>query len=208
MNKINSGIDKEKIINIDKFELYLPLIECVVCKKISFPPYECLSCSRCICKNCGDKCPLCNKKLTYYPNNIKQIYKGFKIKDEKNNNIINISKYEKELEEKINTLSNIEINKKKKNNLNESNSSEEESSDEIKEIEENENYENNENDIKSENSIQKKKKKKKKKYIKEKNISEYDKDEEIESLKYRVSKLEQIVIDMQLQINNLKKSKK
>ena len=112
MNKINSGIEKEKIINIDKFELYLPLIECVVCKKISFPPYECLSCSRCICKNCGKKCPLCKKKLTYYPNNIKQIYKGFKIKDENNNNIINIDKYEKELEEKINAI--IDTNKKKR----------------------------------------------------------------------------------------------
>ena len=56
MIKLNSGIEKEKIINIDKFELYLPLIECVICKKISFPPYECLSCSRCICKNCGNKC--------------------------------------------------------------------------------------------------------------------------------------------------------
>ena len=203
MNKINSGIEKEKIINIDKFELYLPLIECVVCKKISFPPYECLSCSRCICKNCGNKCPLCSKKLTYYPNNIKQIYKGFKIKDENNNNIINIDKYEKELEEKINALSIIDSNKKKKNSINESNSSEDESSNEneIKEIEENEN---NENDLTTENNI---KKKKKKNYNKEKNISEYDKDEEIESLKIRVSKLEQIVIDMQIQINKLNKSK-
>ncbi len=203
MNKINSGIEKEKIINIDKFELYLPLIECVVCKKISFPPYECLSCSRCICKNCGKKCPLCKKKLTYYPNNIKQIYKLFKIKDENNNNIINIDKYEKELEEKINALSIIDSNKKKKNSINESNSSEDESSNEneIKEIEENEN---NENDLTTENNI---KKKKKKNYNKEKNISEYDKDEEIESLKIRVSKLEQIVIDMQIQINKLNKSK-
>ena len=201
MNKINSGIEKEKIINIDKFELYLPLIECVVCKKISFPPYECLSCSRCICKNCGKKCPLCKKKLTYYPNNIKQIYKLFKIKDENNNNIINIDKYEKELEEKINAI--IDTNKKKKNSINESNSSEDESSNEneIKEIEENEN---NENDLTTENNI---KKKKKKNYNKEKNISEYDKDEEIESLKIRVSKLEQIVIDMQIQINKLNKSK-
>ena len=205
MIKLNSGIEKEKIINIDKFELYLPLIECVICKKISFPPYECLSCSRCICKNCGNKCPLCSKKLTYYPNNIKQIYKGFKIKDDKNNNIINIEKYEKELEDKINDLNHIDSNKKKNINLNNNNSSEDESSNEIKEIEENENNENNENDLKIENNIQKKKKKKK---IKERNISEYDKDEEIESLTHRVSKLEQIVIDMQLQINNLKKSQK
>ena len=202
MIKLNSGIEKEKIINIDKFELYLPLIECVICKKISFPPYECLSCSRCICKNCGNKCPLCSKKLTYYPNNIKQIYKGFKIKDDKNNNIINIEKYEKELEDKINDLNHIDSNKKKNINLNNNNSSEDENSNEIKEIEENEN---NENDLKIENNIQKKKKKKK---IKERNISEYDKDEEIESLTHRVSKLEQIVIDMQLQINNLKKSQK
>ena len=186
-------------------ELYLPLIECVICKKISFPPYECLSCSRCICKNCGNKCPLCSKKLTYYPNNIKQIYKGFKIKDDKNNNIINIEKYEKELEDKINDLNHIDSNKKKNINLNNNNSSEDENSNEIKEIEENENNENNENDLKIENNIQKKKKKKK---IKERNISEYDKDEEIESLTHRVSKLEQIVIDMQLQINNLKKSQK
>jgi len=205
MIKLNSGIEKEKIINIDKFELYLPLIECVICKKISFPPYECLSCSRCICKNCGNKCPLCSKKLTYYPNNIKQIYKGFKIKDDKNNNIINIEKYEKELEDKINDLNHIDSNKKKNINLNNNNSSEDENSNEIKEIEENENNENNENDLKIENNIQKKKKKKK---IKERNISEYDKDEEIESLTHRVSKLEQIVIDMQLQINNLKKSQK
>ena len=204
MIKLNSGIEKEKIINIDKFELYLPLIECVICKKISFPPYECLSCSRCICKNCGNKCPLCSKKLTYYPNNIKQIYKGFKIKDDKNNNIINIEKYEKELEDKINDLNHIDSNKKKNINLNNNNSSEDESSNEneIKEIEENEN---NENDLTTENNIKKKKKKKK---IKERNISEYDKDEEIESLTHRVSKLEQIVIDMQLQINNLKKSQK
>jgi len=205
MIKLNSGIEKEKIINIDKFELYLPLIECVICKKISFPPYECLSCSRCICKNCGNKCPLCSKKLTYYPNNIKQIYKGFKIKDDKNNNIINIEKYEKELEDKINDLNHIDSNKKKNINLNNNNSSEDENSNEIKEIEENENNENNENDLKIENNIQKKKKKKN---IKERNISEYDKDEEIESLTHRVSKLEQIVIDMQLQINNLKKSQK
>ena len=205
MIKLNSGIEKEKIINIDKFELYLPLIECVICKKISFPPYECLSCSRCICKNCGNKCPLCSKKLTYYPNNIKQIYKGFKIKDDKNNNIINIEKYEKELEDKINDLNHIDSNKKKNINLNNNNSSEDENSNEIKEIEENENNENNENDLKIENNIQKKKKKKK---IKERNISEYDKDEKIESLEHRVSKLEQIVIDMQLQINNLKKSQK
>ena len=205
MIKLNSGIEKEKIINIDKFELYLPLIECIICKKISFPPYECLSCSRCICKNCGNKCPLCSKKLTYYPNNIKQIYKGFKIKDDKNNNIINIEKYEKELEDKINDLNHIDSNKKKNINLNNNNSSEDENSNEIKEIEENENNENNENDLKIENNIQKKKKKKK---IKERNISEYDKDEEIESLTHRVSKLEQIVIDMQLQINNLKKSQK
>ena len=205
MIKLNSGIEKEKIINIDKFELYLPLIECVICKKISFPPYECLSCSRCICKNCGNKCPLCSKKLTYYPNNIKQIYKGFKIKDDKNNNIINIEKYEKELEDKINDLNHIDSNKKKNINLNNNNSSEDENSNEIKEIEENENNKNNENDLKIENNIQKKKKKKN---IKERNISEYDKDEEIESLTHRVSKLEQIVIDMQLQINNLKKSQK
>ena len=205
MIKLNSGIEKEKIINIDKFELYLPLIECVICKKISFPPYECLSCSRCICKNCGNKCPLCSKKLTYYPNNIKQIYKGFKIKDDKNNNIINIEKYEKELEDKINDLNHIDSNKKKNINLNNNNSSEDENSNEIKEIEENENNENNENDLKIENNIQKKKKKKN---IKERNISEYDKDEKIESLEHRVSKLEQIVIDMQLQINNLKKSQK
>ena len=205
MIKLNSGIEKEKIINIDKFELYLPLIECIICKKISFPPYECLSCSRCICKNCGNKCPLCSKKLTYYPNNIKQIYKGFKIKDDKNNNIINIEKFEKELEDKINDLNHIDSNKKKNINLNNNNSSEDENSNEIKEIEENENNENNENDLKIENNIQKKKKKKK---IKERNISEYDKDEEIESLTHRVSKLEQIVIDMQLQINNLKKSQK
>ena len=111
MIKLNGGIEKEKIINIEKFELYWPLIECIICKKISFPPYECVSCSRCICKNCGETCPLCNKKLIYYPSNIKKIYKGFKIKDDIDNTLINIDKYEKNYEEKNKSFRNIDISR-------------------------------------------------------------------------------------------------
>ena len=38
MIKYFEGFEKERISNIDKYESFIPLIECIKCKKISFPP--------------------------------------------------------------------------------------------------------------------------------------------------------------------------
>jgi hypothetical protein len=197
MIKLNGGIEKEKIINIEKFELYWPLIECIICKKISFPPYECVSCSRCICKNCGETCPLCNKKLIYYPSNIKKIYKGFKIKDDIDNTLINIDKYEKNYEEKNKSLKNSINSYQSKNKI---------------QLKENENSSLNfKEENKSENEIIIPNENEGKNIINDNNNNNNknnnNKDEEIESLKKRVSNLEQIVISLQNEINKLKESK-
>ena len=78
------GFEKESISNIDKFESYISLIECIKCKKISFPPCECKFCQKCICQNCNENekliCSLCGNKLLFFPDDLKQIYREFIIK--------------------------------------------------------------------------------------------------------------------------------
>ncbi len=84
MIKYFGGFEKERISNIDKYESYISLIECIKCKKISFPPCECKFCQKCICQNCNENekliCPLCGNKLLFFPDDLKKIYKEFILK--------------------------------------------------------------------------------------------------------------------------------
>ena len=167
MIKYFEGFEKERISNIDKYESFIPLIECIKCKKISFPPCECKSCQKCICQNCNQNgkliCPLCGNKLLFFPNDLKQIYKDFVINCKNCNENLYINQlieHKKECPGSYDII-NIEgdINKPLKNILNDS-------FEELK-----------------------------------------NKDIEIEELKNRVSKLENLVKNLYLEIDKLKKEK-
>ena len=84
----SKGIPLTSIININETvpEKMISSLICPKCSKISFPPCFCASCNICYCHECllfnKLECPKCLKNLVFFPKNIKELYKTFKIKCE------------------------------------------------------------------------------------------------------------------------------